>query len=183
MKSEINLRTREFTISREFYLPRFLATLAVIGLLAIILGGTVFILVYQMKLGIDHEALLQEKAALQATVAPLEEIEAKIRDLERRESLMGSLESSLPPWSLSFKKIYSIAGENGPSAKILDTGTEGLLRIEGESPSLRQIALFAQALEKDTEGSVAVHKYMSYYSKNNIFTYQIELTMANGGEQ
>ena len=36
MKREINLRTREFTITREFYWPRLLTTLAVIALLVLI---------------------------------------------------------------------------------------------------------------------------------------------------
>lgn len=183
MKTEINLRTREFTIAREFYLPRFLATLAVIGLLALVLGGTVFIFLYQMRLGVEYETLLQEKEALQVTVAPLEEIEARIRGLERREILMGSLESSLPPWSDSCRKIYRIAQENGPRVLVLNTGDEGMVNIEGESPSMRQAALFAQALEKDSEGSVAVNKYMIYSSNDNLFSYQIELTMADGGEQ
>ena len=42
MKTEINLRTREFVIAREFYWPRLLATLAVIALVVFLVGARFF---------------------------------------------------------------------------------------------------------------------------------------------
>ncbi|MFY9258282.1 MAG: hypothetical protein WAP05_06190 [Dethiobacteria bacterium] len=183
MKTEINLRTREFIIAREFYLPRFLATLAVIGLVVLVLGGTIFIYLYQVRLEVEHEALLQEKAALEATVAPLKEIEAKLKSLESRESLLKSLETGSPPWSVSFKKIYGIAQATGPRVAVLDTGDEELFTIEGESPSMRQVALFTQALETDLDGRLALHKYIIYPSDSKQFVYEIELAFTDGGEQ
>ena len=180
MKTEINLRPREFTIAREFYWPRVLATLAVIGLVALFLGGSIFIYLYQMQLAGENKNLIQEKTSLQTRVAPLEELEAKIIDLEKREKLATTLENGVHPWSSHFRMIYQVAQKNGLRVSSLSTATEKKVIIKGESASMRQIAFFMQALVREQGGGLAVHRYMTY-PQNNQFAYEIELTPTVGG--
>jgi Tfp pilus assembly protein PilN len=184
MKTEINLRTREFTITRELYWPRLLVTLAVIVLIALFLGGSIFIYLYQMQLAVEIRNLAQEKATLQTRVTPLEELETKIRAIEKRERLAQIFENAIHPWSDHFRMIYRIAGEYGLRVTSLSTTSEGKVIIKGESASMRQISLFMQALVTEQGGGMAVHRHMRY-PKNNQFDCEIELTFeaASGGDQ
>ncbi len=180
MKNEINLRTREFTITREFYLPRLLVAIAVVFLVTLVLGGSIFIYLYQMQLAVEINNLAQERASLQALVNPLEELERKISDIEKRESLDEYFQSNAPPWSGCFKMIYRIAGENGVQITHLSTGSEGKVIIRGESVHIHYIPLFMQALVANQGGGVAIHKHMRY-PQNDQFGCEIELTVPSGG--
>lgn len=184
MKTEINLRTREFTIAREFYWPRLLATLALIGMLAIIVGGSVFVYLYQMQLAVENRNLDQEQLSLQQQVAPLEELEARIKDLEKRAAIVEEFEKKVQPWSGNFRMILNMAQGNGLQASYLSCSPEGLVRIRGESNSMRQVALFMQDLSGAVEDAIAVHRYMSY-PQNDKFGFEVEFmtTVAGGGEK
>ena len=182
MKKEINLRTREFAITREFYWPRLLATLAVIALLALLIGGSVFVYIYQMQLDVEKKYLMQEKASLQTSVAPVVELESKIAGLEKREKLAGLLLTDRAPWSEHFNTIRRIAGECGVHAASLRSSGGDRVRISGSSDTMRQISLFLQALEADERNSAAVYKHMTY-TQDSQFNYEIELVLATGGEQ
>lgn len=183
MKNEINLRTREYEISRGFYLPRFLSTLAVVLLLALLVGGTLSVYLYQVKLRSVNEALLQEKAELQLAVAPLDQLEAQIAKLASLENLLKALESDFPPWSASYREIFRIAAATGPQVKTLSAGSGGVINIDGESPTMKEVALFTQALEQVPGGIAAQHRSMTYPSGGDRFHYDLELRFVNGGEQ
>lgn len=184
MKTDINLRTREFEIARGFYLPRFLTIIAVILLLALLAGGTLAAHLYQMKLDTGHEALLQQKEELQVAVAPLDELEAQIRGLERLEGLIRALESDYPPWAASFRKIFSIARDTGPQVKGLAAGDDGIIAVEGNSSTMKDVARLTQALEGVPGGKMALHRSITYPSGDNpLFHYEIELFFVDGGEQ
>ncbi len=181
MKTEINLRTREFTITREFYLPRLLTTLAVVLLLALLLGGSLFVYLYGMQLEVDHNYLLQEKTALLNSVAPIEEIELKTADLEKREKLAQVLSEEILPWSAHFKTIKRIAEENSLGITSLAAAGGGGVQITGVSPSMRNITLFLQALAANMDSSEAVCKYINYAGEGT-FKYEIELLLTTGGD-
>ena len=182
MKTEINLRTREFTITQEFYWPRLLGTLAAILIVALILGGSVFVYLYQMQLDVEKNYLTQEKMSYEASVAPIVEMEGKIAGLEKREKLAGQLLTDRAPWSEHFSAIRRIAAENGVYASALNSSGGDRIRIRGYSDTMRQISLFLQALAADEISSAAIYKYMTY-SKDSGFNYEIELILASGGEQ
>ncbi len=183
MKNDIDLRTSEFEISRGFYLPRFLSILAVVLLLALLVGGTLAVYLYQTNLGVTHDALLQEKNELQLAVAPLDELEAEIAKLASLERLLESLESVFPPWSASCREIYSIAAATGPQVKALSAGSGGAVTLSGDSPTMKQVALFTQALEEVPGGKKASHRSITYPRGDDKFHYDIELTFVDGGEQ
>lgn len=185
MKTEINLRTREFIITREFYWPRLLITLGVVALVAIFLGGSIFIYLYKMQLTLETKNLTQEKINLQARVAPLEELEIKINDLEKREKLADALMGETYPWSDHFRMIYHVAEANRLRATALMVVSDNMVLVRGESPSMRQIALLMQDLVEEQGGGFAIHKYMNY-PKNNRSIFEIELTLSDnskGGDQ
>lgn len=183
MKKDINLRTREFEITRGFYLPRFLSILAVVLLLALLVGGTLFVYLYQVKLNANHDALLSEKGELKIAVAPLDELEAQIGALVRIENLLKALQSDYPPWSASYRQIFSIAEATGPQVKALSAGSSGVITVDGDSPTMKQVALFTQALEGMPGGKTALHRSITYPSGSDLFHYEIELSLLDGGEQ
>lgn len=183
MKNEINLRTREFTMARGFYLPRFLTIMAVILLLILVAGGGLFIHLSRVNLEADHQALIQEKEALQVAVAPLDALENQIRGLLNREGLLDRLLSDGPPWSALYRDILSTAVATGPQVKVLATGSGGLIGIEGDSPTMKQVALFTQALEAVPGATAARHQAITYSADLKKFGYEIDLFTANGGEQ
>lgn len=182
MKTEINLRTREFTITREFYWPRLLTTLAVIALLVLILGGSVFVYLYQMQLSVENNYLTQERASLQNKVAPIVEMEGKIAGLEKREKLAGLLLTDRSPWSEHFNMIRRIAGECGVRTTSLSSAGADRVRITGFSDSMRQISIFLQALAADEKSSSAAYKFMTL-TRDSGFNFEIELVLATGGDQ
>jgi Tfp pilus assembly protein PilN len=184
MKTEINLRTREFTIAREFYWPRLLVTLAAIGLVVIIVGGSVFVYLYQMQLSVENRNLAQEQASLQQQVAPLEELEARLKELEKRAAIVEGFEEEIQPWSANFQLILNLALDNGLEATHLSASPEGEVLIKGRNGSMRQVALFVQDLAREMEGNIAVHRSMGY-RQNEGFKFEVELTtnVAGGGEQ
>ncbi len=182
MKKEINLRTREFTITREFYWPRLLTTLAVIALLVLIVGGSIFAYLYQMRLSVENNYLTQEKTSLQNRVAPIIEMENKIAGLEKREKLAGLLLTDRAPWSEHFNTIRRIAGECGVRTTSLSNADMNRIRITGFSDSMRQISIFMQALADDEKSSSAAYKFMTL-TKDSGFNYEIELVLKTGGDQ
>lgn len=182
MKTEINLRTREFAVTREFYWPRLLRTLAVILLVVLFLGGSLFVYLYQMQLAVANNYLAQEKASLQARVAPVEEMEAKIRDLEQRESLSGNLLKDVISRSAYFRRINRIARDSNLRTSALEASGGGLIRVSGNSETMRQVALFMQALEAEENISSAVYKNMTFVEDDRI-DYVLELLLPGGGEQ
>lgn len=183
VKTEINLRTREFTITREFYWPRLLITLTVIAVAVLLLGGSLFVYLYQMQLEVENNYLSQEKSSLQARVEPVLEMEAKTRDLEEREKLAGALLKDIFPCSAHFRKINGIVQGYDLKATSLIASGKDRVRISGFSESMQQISLFMQALEEDEATGTAVYKYMTFAREHNIFRYEIELVLASGGEQ
>jgi hypothetical protein len=183
MKTEINLRTREFTIAREFYWPRVLATLAVLGVFVLFLGGSVFIYLFKLQLGIENKNLYQEKIALELEIAPLNELEAKVINLEKRAILYGLLEKSVIPWSQNFNIIFHLADANGLRANVMFANAEGNVQIEGKSATMRQVSLFTQALAAEQNSSSALHKIIAYNDKENQFDYGVAVTIVPGGDQ
>lgn len=181
MKTAINLRTREFVIAREFYWPRLLITLAIILVVTLFLGGSVFVYLYRVHLEVETKDLLQDKAVLQKEVAPLKELEAKIGDLEKREKLGDALEEESITWSGLFETIYKLARANELQLTSITAAPEGNTNIRGESPSMRYIALFMQDLEEKQEGAAAVYRYMNY-AKDGRFAFELELKMDDAGE-
>lgn len=181
MKTEINLRTREFVIAREFYWPRLMITLALILLVVLILGGSIFVYLYQMRLEVESKTLAQDKVALQKEAAPLEELELKISDLEKREKLAHSLESELEGWSGDFEKIYRQAGKDELEISSLETTPEGRVIIRGESKRMQRIVRFEQNLARM---GAAFCRFISFPVEEE-FGYEIELNMsaADGGDQ
>lgn len=184
MKTAINLRTREFVIAREFYWPRLLITLAIILVVTLFLGGSVFVYLYRIHLEVETKDLLQEKRDLAIAVAPLEELEMKISDLEKREKLIHSLEEELITWSGPLEMIYAQAQKNDLALTSIAAAPEGKVSIRGESPAMRKIALFIEDLEEKQAGATANYRHMNY-AQNKSFTFEVELQMdlAAGGEQ
>ena len=182
MKTEINLRTREFAITREFYLPRLLTTLAAVLILALFLGGSVFVYLYRMQLEVEHNYLTQEKASLQANVAPIEEMELKTADLKKREKLAAELSKELVPWSARFWAIKRTADENSLTVTSLAAPGGGRIQVVGSSPSMRHTSLFMQALAANEENSGASYSYINYAGEGT-YRYEIEVVLAAGGDQ
>lgn len=184
MKTEINLRTREFTIARELYWPRLLATLAVIVLVVILVGGSVIVYLYQMQLAVENKNLAQEQALLEKQAAPLDELEARIKDLEKRAALADEIEKKAQPWSDNFRLFLNLARDNDLQTSYLSASPEGMVVIRGVKGTMRQVAFFVQDLAREMEGAVAVHRYVGY-RKDNKFDFEVELTttVAGGGEQ
>ena len=182
MKQEINLRTREFTITREFYWPRLLITLAVIAAVVLLVGGSILVYIYRMQLETQNNYLTQESASLQARVIPLEEMEAKTRDLEKREKLAAELAGGQIPYSDYFKMIRRIARECAVETTSLGASGRERIRISGSGGSMSDILLFMQALEAANEGSEALYQQISYGGDEK-YRYDIELILEAGGEQ
>ncbi len=182
MKTEINLRTREFAVNREFYWPRLLRALAVILLVVLFIGGSLFVYLYQMQLTVANNYLTQEKTSLQAKVAPVEEMEAMIRDLENRERLSGNLLKGVFSRAAYFGKINDIAKGSGLRTTSLESSNSELIRVSGNSETMRQVALFMQALEEEDIFGAAVYKNMTFVEDKRI-DYVLELILSGGGGQ
>lgn len=181
MKTEVNLRTRKFVIAREFYWPRLMITLALVLLVTLLLGGSVFVHLYQMRLEVESKTLAQDKAALQKEAAPLEKLELKISDLEKREKLAHSLEGELEGWSGDFGKIYRQAGKDELQLSSLETTPEGRVIIRGESKRMQRIVSFEQNLARM---GTAFYRFISFPVEEG-FGFEIELNMSadDGGDQ
>ncbi|HPU00482.1 MAG: hypothetical protein GX866_02760 [Firmicutes bacterium] len=184
MKTEINLRTREFVIAREFYWPRLLATLAVIALVVFLVGGTLFLYLYQVQLSIENNNLAQERALLEQQVAPLAELEARLKALEERTAIAEELGKRAWLWSGDFRLILNLAHDRGLKLLHLSFFSDGKVRMRGESGSMRQVALFLQDLAREESYDSAVYRYMAY-PRNDRFDFEIEVTITfkGGGEQ
>ena len=179
MKREINLRTREFVIAREFYWPRLVITLALVLLVLLLLGGSVFVHLYKMRLVVDATTLSQDKRVLQKQVAPLVELEAKIDDLEKREQLAHSLEGEHRAWSGDFGAFYRLAEKEGLQLTAVAAAPGEIIILQGESKLMRPIINFEQSLARQQDGD-ASYRFIVFPSGDR-FSFEIELN--EGGDE
>ena len=109
-----------------------------------------------MQLAGENKNLIQEKTSLQTRVAPLEELEAKIIDLEKREKLATTLENGVHPWSSHFRMIYQVAQKNGLRVSSLSTATEKKMCIRDSSCNVVAQGISAATFSCDTSSNVHI---------------------------
>ncbi len=148
MKTEINLRSKEFAIAKEFYWPRVLTTLTVIVLLATLAGGTLFLYLYEVNLESEISAMASKKDELEIKVKPVEQIEADIRSMKARSTLKIDLQKQVVPWSAYMAEIDAVAVAGGINIETLNCPTNGQVSIRGWSRSMRRVAAYTQELEE-----------------------------------
>jgi Tfp pilus assembly protein PilN len=158
MKREINLRTREFTVAREFYWPRVLITLGVVGMLAALVITFVLLYFHQVNLEAEVAALESHKIQLEQRVVPVRELEARIREITRTSEAYAALKEAAVPWSIYFNNMRGIAAEDNVTVNFLSTGEGGAVQIDGRASSMRWITAYVRLLnESEAYRDVTYH--------------------------
>ncbi|HHX86758.1 MAG TPA: hypothetical protein GX693_01110 [Firmicutes bacterium] len=146
MKTEINLRTREFVVSREFYWPRLAVTVAGVVLLFAAAVGSVLIYIYVYNLKHELVYLAGREEELQIKAAPVIELEQAINRVKQDAVLEKELRQSITPWSAYLREIKEAAGE-GVRVTQVAASADGKMSITGQGATLRDIAVYIQSLK------------------------------------
>lgn len=179
LKTEINLRTREFVISREFYWPRLAVTIAVILLLSATAVGVFLSYLYIYNLQNDLVYLSGRAEELKLKAAPVIELEQSIDQIKQKAALRQRLLETVTPWSDYLKRIKAAAGKEITVAQVAASG-EGKINITGQGATLRDIATYIQDLQDLDFLSQVTIGHISL-EKENRFGFVLNAISSTGG--
>ncbi len=180
MKTEINLRTREFVKSREFYWPRVIITLLTIVVLTTVIVGAVFAYLYHYSLHNELAYLTGRQDELQTRVAPIEQMEAEISAVQSRAALFEDLSQTVTIWSDYLQVIERTTGL-WTSADQITVAGDGTTVIKGRGRSMEGIAVYVQDLNRLDFVSRASFAYLNY--EQGDFSFTLGATIITGGGQ
>lgn len=146
MKTEINLRTREFVVSREFYWPRLAVTIAGVLLLFAAAVGSVLVYLHIYNLQHDLVYLAGRAEELKLKAAPVIELEQAINRVKQNAALEKELLKTVTPWSGYLREIKEAAGE-GVRVTQVAAPADGKVTITGQGATLKDIAVYIQSLK------------------------------------
>lgn len=169
MKTEINLRTREFVKSKEFYWPRVIVTLLALLLPAMIILSVLFAYLYRSNLQNELAYLAIRQDELRIRVAPLERMEAEIGAVQARATLLEDLSKELTPWSDYLRAIEQTAGERARLSQLAFAG-DGTVMIAGRGRSMEDVAVYVQDLNRLEFVGEAAFAYLNYEQEGFAFT-------------
>lgn len=179
MKTEINLRTREFVKSKEFYWPRVIVTLLALLLPAMIISGVLFAYHYRSNLQNELAYLAFRQDELRNKAAPLERMEAEIAAVQARASLLEDLSKDLIPWSGYLRTIEQAAREGTSISRVALAG-DGTLVITGRGRTMEGAAIYVQDLNRLEFIGEAAFAYLNYEQEG--FAFTLGANIATGGE-
>ncbi len=149
MKSEINLRTREFVASREFNWSRVLATIIALVLIFLLLAGPVMISLYRIHLTAGVNRLSELKRQKEAQAEKAEELGARISALEKVAALKMELQQQAIPWAERVALLDSIAAVESMAIQEIKGSGDGNISLAGSASRMRDIGRFILTLEKE----------------------------------
>lgn len=184
MKREINLRTREFVVAREFYLPRVIITLVLLGALALLIVASIFIIMHIQNQESQITFLGARKQELTVKVDPVRELKDEIAVLEVRANLKISLSENLYLWADHYRQFHRLASQRDIFLTYRNANQAGELIIRGRSGRMAPVASYLQDLDGIEEISKIFYTYIIYDDNKDLFEFQFEAQVeAPGGAQ
>lgn len=181
MKTEINLRPREFIVSREFYWPRVLGTLGGLLVILVLVGGSVLLYLYQVNREAEIYLLRGNVGQLRVEVAPIAAMEEEIRSLKNRaqlkERLIGSTSFS---WSGILQEIDDLAERDAIELDFLANSADGGIIIRGNGLTMRSVAAFLQDLSRLDYFHDVVHQFIALNTTNR-FGFEAKANLTDRG--
>lgn len=179
MKTEINLRSKEFATAREFYWPRVFITLTILIFIITVLAGTVFIHLYQYNLSSDVSMLTSDRDDLLVKIKPVEKLERKVQAIKTRASLKRKFEAEVIPWSGYMTEIDNRAHAGEIIIEYLDCPPGGAITIRGWSRTMERVAAYTRELEEvDFLSGV---RFNSMSAADNRVNFEIIAPIEDGG--
>ncbi len=183
MKTEINLRPRAFVVSREFYWPRVLGTLAGLLLILAVAGGSVLLYLYQVNLEAETALLRGNVEQLRVEAAPIAAIEEELRSFKDRAQLKDRLiGSSSLSWSGMLQEVDDLAERGAIDLEHLAGSAGGGIVIRGNGLTMRGVAAFLQDLEKLNFLRDVVHLFISLNTMDR-FGFEAKASLTDGGSK
>jgi len=180
VKREINLRPKEFVISREFYLPRLLLILGSLFLFLAVFGGAGFLYLYQLDMKSELSSLEGRERELEERLAPMKEMEQEIEMIQNRENFRDEFFEERVAWSSHLQEVYQVAGENNSSISRFNAPHPDEIVITGESESMQDVVELSYELDK-LDFLTRVF-YESFVSSDAGYDFTIEATLDAKGE-
>ncbi len=180
IKREINLRTREFAVAREFYWPRVFVTLGVLALFALVAAGSFFVHLFQLNLKTELSFLESSKEQLEQRVAPIEQMELEIEQMKVRLNVDQSYLARLLPWSDYLSRVEGVAARGGITINSISCPDPEQISIRGTGRSMRGVVLFVENLE--AQDFLAGTAYTVIALQHNVFSFDVNARMTLEGD-
>ncbi len=148
MKTEINLRTREFVIAREFYWPRVAHLVSIILILAGLAAGMVYAQHLLETLAQNVAYLRVRTEELKQRVIPLQEMETEIEGMQARAAIRDQLLERITPFSRYLEEVEGTAVAAGMHLKSIEAKNTEKAVFHGYGRTMQEIALYIQALNE-----------------------------------
>lgn len=180
MKTEINLRTREFVIAREFYWPRVIRIIVCILALTALAAGCIYLYFVNHILEKNMAYLEVRAEELKQKVIPLEEMEIEIQALQERAAIQEQLIERITPFSCYLEEIESAAVSGGLNLDSITIDSSGKAVLNGHGTTMEEIARYVQGLNRKPFISAAWYTGMRLES-NGGYAFIVEASLIVGG--